>query len=122
MKKALIIAQTFAITTFIPNHYSIQMQQSSAELFIKCMHTLCLSVTSYFACQSVAVNLFHQRYLFRVQISTLHMFFRLYLPPGSGRLRQPATIDPTLDQAIKYVNVCEWQIYFENGMGACVFV
>ena len=42
------------------------------------------------------------RYLFRVQLSTLHMFFRLYLPPGSGRLRQPATIDPTLDLCTRY--------------------
>ena len=30
------------------------------------------------------------------------MFFRLYLPPGSGRLRQPATIDPTLDLCTRY--------------------
>ena len=31
-----------------------------------------------------------KRYLFRVQISMLHLFFRLYLPHSSGRLRQPA--------------------------------
>ena len=31
------------------------------------------------------------------------MFFRLYLPPGSGRLRQPATIDPTLDLCTRYL-------------------
>ena len=43
-----------------------------------------------------------KRYLFRVQISTLHMFFRLYLPPGSGRLRQPATVYPTLDLCTRY--------------------
>ena len=30
------------------------------------------------------------------------MFFRLYLPPCSGRLRQPATIDPTLDLCTRY--------------------
>ena len=30
------------------------------------------------------------------------MFFRLYLPPGSGRLRQPTTIDPTLDLCTRY--------------------
>ena len=30
------------------------------------------------------------------------MFFRLYLPPGSGRLRQPATIDPTLNLCTRY--------------------
>ena len=30
------------------------------------------------------------------------MFFRHYLPPGSGRLRKPATIDPTLDLCTRY--------------------
>ena len=29
------------------------------------------------------------------------MFFRLYLPPGSGHLRHPATIDPTLALCIR---------------------
>ena len=30
------------------------------------------------------------------------MFFRLYLTPGSGRLWQPATIDPTSDLCTRY--------------------
>ena len=43
------------------------------------------------------------RYLFRVQISTwLYMFFIRYLPPAGGRLRQPATIEPTLDLCTRY--------------------
>ena len=44
--------------------------------------------------QRIKVKVKGKRYLFRVQISMLHLFFRLYLPPGRGRLRQPATIDP----------------------------
>ena len=54
-----------------------------------------LSFTLEGSCDQVKVKV-------SVQISTLHMFFRLYLPPGSGRLRQPATIDPTLDLCTRY--------------------